>query len=114
PSNFYYVHIASAADQNAHNIFLVKDAPRTNIAKRTTEGVNWGVGIRHRVRIERNCETGKIRIFFDDMSAPIMETTDKNFGMGQIGFGSFDNTNRFYEIRLYAPETEPVGKSFFD
>ena len=67
PSHFYYVHIASKADPNAHNIFLVDGKPRTNIAEKTTEGVKWGVGIRHRVRIERTCEDGKIRIFYDDM-----------------------------------------------
>jgi len=41
-SNFYYVHMASRADPNAHNIFLVNDAPRKNIATNTTEGINWG------------------------------------------------------------------------
>ena len=34
PSNFYYTHIASNADPNAHNIFLVNDVPRTNIASK--------------------------------------------------------------------------------
>ena len=114
PTHFYYVHLASIADPNAHNIFLVNDAPRTNIAERTTKGIEWGIAIRHRVRIERTFEDGKIRVFFDDMSAPVMETTDKHFGMGQVGFGSFDNTNRFYEFRLYAPEVAAVQKKFFE
>ena len=113
PSHFYYVHIASKADPNAHNIFLVNGVPRTNIAEETTEGVKWGIGIRHRVRIERSCEDGKIRVFYDDMSAPIMETTDKHFGLGRIGFGSFDNTNRFYQLHLYAPEAVEVQEDFF-
>lgn len=113
PTHFYYVHIAAVADPNAHNIFLVDGKPRTNIAEATTEGVKWGVGIRHRIRIERTCEDGKIRVYFDDMNTPIMETTDKHFGLGRIGFGSFDNTNRFYEFRLYAPHSEPVQGAFF-
>ena len=42
PSNFYYTHIATKADPHAHNIFLVKDKPRTAIATKTTKGINWG------------------------------------------------------------------------
>jgi hypothetical protein len=44
PTNFYYAHIATAADDHAHNVFIVKRAPRTKIAKQTTKGVNWGLG----------------------------------------------------------------------
>ncbi len=42
PAKFYYAHIATAADDHAHNIFIVKDQPRTKIAKETTKGVDWG------------------------------------------------------------------------
>ena len=114
PSHFYYVHIASAADPNAHNIFLVNGAPRANIAEQTTKGVDWGVAIRHRVRIERTCDNGKIRVFFNDMETPIMEAADTHFGLGRVGFGSFDNICRFYEMRLYAPETVENNEAFFN
>ncbi len=113
PSNFYYAHIATKADPNAHNIFLVNDAPRTNIAEQTTGGVEWGVGIRHRIRIERTIEDGKIRVFFNDMATPIMEATDHHFDFGHVGFGSFDNTCRFYEMRLYASSEAPRQDDFF-
>ncbi len=113
PANFYYVHIASAADPNAHNIFRVQDAPRTNIASFVTDGVDWGVAIRHRVRIERTVADGLIRVFFNDLDAPIMEATDTSFDFGHIGFGSFDDRCRFYALRLYAPETQEATGSFF-
>lgn len=51
PSKFYYTHIATKADPNAHNIFLVKDAPRTNIATKTTKGIDWGQNVWHHVRL---------------------------------------------------------------
>lgn len=111
-TNFYYVHIASVADQNANNIFLVNDAPRTNIATKTTKGTDWGdTNSWHKVRIERNITAGKIRVFFDDMSTPIMEATDTHFDYGRIGFGSFDDTGRFDNIRIWGPEiyTQPEG-----
>jgi hypothetical protein len=39
-TNFYYTHLASAADDHAHNIFIVHGASRTKIAQETTTGVD--------------------------------------------------------------------------
>ena len=36
-----------AADDHAHNVFIVNGAPRTKIAKRTTSGVDWGKVVFH-------------------------------------------------------------------
>ena len=47
PDRYFYVHIAQAADDHAHNIFAVDVAPRVKIASETTGGVqksfapNW-------------------------------------------------------------------------
>jgi hypothetical protein len=103
PSQFYYVHMATKADPNAHNIFLVNDKPRTNIAEKTTTGVNWGLDIWHKVRLERKLSDGSIKVFFDDMITPIMVTHDKTFGEGFIGFGSFDDTGKIDNIRIWGP-----------
>src|SRR5882672_4956475 len=89
PTNFYYAHIATAADDHAHNIFVVNNAPRTKIAKETTKGVNWGLGVWHKVRLERSVAAGTIKVYFDDLEKPIMVAEDKMFGAGCIGFGSF-------------------------
>ena len=56
-SHFYYTHIASIADPNAHNVFIVNDAPRKNFAEKTTKGVDWGSGW-HKVRVERKIADG--------------------------------------------------------
>lgn len=113
-TNFYYVHIASVADNNANNIFLVNDAPRTNIAEKTTTGTDWGeTNSWHKARIERDIEAGTIKVYFDDMTTPIMETTDKHFDIGRIGFGSFDDTGRFDNIRIWAPKTFTPKSGFF-
>lgn len=113
PANFYYVHLATAADPHAHNIFLVNDEPRVAIATKTTTGVRWGQNVWHRVRIERTLSDGVIRVFFDDMSAPIMEAKDQHFDFGRIGFGSFDDTGMVRNIRLWAPGLAPKRKGFF-
>lgn len=114
PTNFYYTHIASVADNNANNIFLVNDEPRTNIANKTTSGTNWGpTNSWHKVRIERNVEEGSIKVYFDDMTKPIMEATDDHFVEGRIGFGSFDDTGQFDNIKIWAPKIIEEKKGFF-
>ena len=114
PSNFYYVHIASKADENANNIFIVNDEPRTSIGTKTTEGTAWGdTKTTHKVRIMRQIESGEIKVYFDDMSKPIMEATDKHFDIGYIGFGSFDDIGIFDNIKVYAPEIYPEKNFLF-
>jgi hypothetical protein len=110
-TNFYYVHIASVADQNANNIFIVNDEPRKNIASKTTDGTNWGeTNSWHKARIERNTVTGSIKVYFDDMTKPIMEANDLHFDIGRIGVGSFDDTGKFDNIKIWAPASYK-GKS---
>ena len=113
PTNFYYVHIATAADPNAHNIFVVTNAPRTNIAKETTKGVNWGLGVWHKVRLERKAKDGTINVYFDDMSKPIMRAEDKTFANGYIGFGSFDDTGMIDNVRIWGPSVEQKTSPVF-
>jgi hypothetical protein len=111
PTHFYYVHLATAADDHAHNIFIVNGAPRTKIARETTKGVNWGLGVWHKVRLERRLADGSIRVYFDDLTHPIMVAEDKTFGSGWIGFGSFDDTGKVDNIRIWSPtspEPRPV------
>ncbi len=106
PKQFYYVHLATAADPNAHNVFIVNQAPRKNFAAKTTPGVNWGLDVWHRVRLERKVKEGTIRVFFDDLETPIMEAKDTTFGAGSIGFGSFDDTGKVKNIRIWTPTGE--------
>jgi hypothetical protein len=113
PTNFYYAHIATAADNHAHNIFIVNGAPRTKIAKETTQGVNWGLGVWHKIRLERRLADGSIKVFFDDLAKPIMVAEDKTFGNGYVGFGSFDDTGLIDNIRLWAPKAETRRAGFF-
>ena len=113
PTNFYYTHIATAADPNAHNVFIVKNAPRKNIAKETTKGANWGLNVWHKVRLERDTKAGAIRVYFDDLSKPIMIAEDKNFMSGYIGFGSFDDTGMIDNIRIWGPAVEEKKTDFY-
>ena len=118
PEKYYYVHIAKAADPNAHNVFIVNDAPRKNIATETTKGIDWKDNTWHKVRLVREAAGGKIEVYFDDLAKPIMRATDKTFAKGYLGFGSFDDTGRARNLTVYAPGAEakrvgfltPLGK----
>lgn len=111
PTQFYYTHIATAADNHAHNCFLVNNAPRVKFAREVTKGADWGLGVWRRVRLERKASDGTVRVFFEDMDKPIMVAEDKTFGPGAIGFGSFDDTGKIGNIRVWAKsvETKPTA-----
>jgi len=113
PTNFYYVHIASAADEHAHNIFIVKNAPRTKIARQTTKGVDWGLDVWHNVRLERKAADGSIKVYFDDMTTPIMVAEDRTFDSGYLGFGSFDDTGMVRNIKVSGRSVEKKKSDFF-
>jgi hypothetical protein len=111
-AKFYYTHIAKAADPNAHNIMIVNDEPRKPIATKTTKGVDWTDGW-HKVRLERKTADGSIKVFFDDMTTPIMEATDKTFGWGWAGFGSFDDSGFIGRVRIWGPEAKEAACGVF-
>lgn len=105
PSHFYYVHMATKADDHANSIFLVNAAPRVSIAKTRTDGTSWNDAW-HTVRVVRKAESGEIAVYFDDMEKPIMTTVDKTFTHGKIGIGSFDDTGNFDDIKLWGKKHE--------
>ena len=113
PSHFYYAHIATESDNHAHNIFKVDGAPRVKISTTTTSGHDWASKQWHQVRIKRNVRNGSIAVFVNDMSNPIMTANDKTFTQGWIGWGSFDDTGRASDIRIWGPDLLPKSVDFF-
>lgn len=100
PAHFYYVHFGLRTDDHANQIFIVNDAPRVKISTKTTDGTKW-TDQWHHVKIERNVETGDIKIYFDDMQEPTMTAVDKTFTWGQIGIGSFDDVGNYDDVKLW-------------
>lgn len=106
PDRYYYTHIATKGDDHANNIFIVDKAPRLKISTKTNTGNNWGLNVWHKVRIDRRVSDGSVKVYFDDLTTPIMEANDKTFGKGWVGFGSFDDTGKVSRIRIWSPEAE--------
>lgn len=106
---FYYVHLASAPDPNAHNVFVVDRAPRTNLAPVPEHGVDWGDGVWHHVRLQRRVATGEIAVYWDRGATPILVAHDARIDWGHVGFGSFDDSGRIAALRIWAPTARPRG-----
>lgn len=100
PARFYYAHLGEKTDDRANQIFIVNNAPRIKISTKTTAGTKWQDNHWHKARIVRDAEAGTIKVFFDDMSSPAMEASDKTFATGQIGLGSFDDVGRFDNVLI--------------
>ncbi|MCA9147710.1 MAG: hypothetical protein KDA92_00355 [Planctomycetales bacterium] len=114
PAHYYYTHIATKSDPHAHQIFIVNDAPRTKITGMGTDGFDWqSVDDWHKIRVVRDLESGEIEIYVDQMERPIMTATDKTHAWGYLGVGSFDDTGRVTNIRVYADVKRDSPTPFF-
>jgi len=102
-AHLYYVHFGKRTDDHANQIFIVNNEARKKISTKTTPGTPWDDNW-HRARIVRNAETGEITVYFDDLKTPVMTATDKTFGEGRVGFGSFDDIGNFDDVKIYVPK----------
>ena len=98
PQNFYYIHCGASPDPRSGQVMIVKNAPRAPLTKNTNK-TPWKNGTWHQVKVVRDTKSGKIEIFFDDMTKPHMSVVDKTFGKGRIGIGSFDDMNDLMTLR---------------
>jgi hypothetical protein len=100
---FYYTHLATKPDPNAHNVFVVDDAPRKNLIEPPAAGIDWGRDVWHHVRVERRIADGTIKVYWDRQREPVLVATDTTFDWGRVGFGSFDDSGLVRNIVLRAP-----------
>lgn len=103
PKRFYYVHLAGITDAVHNGIFLVDEKDRRRIddgkaAPQLTDR-EW-----HRVRLERDGESGRIDVFVDGADQPALKATDTSIRAGRVGLGSFDDTGEFrrFSVAGYA------------
>jgi hypothetical protein len=101
PTHFYYVHLGAKPDPASGQIMIVNDKPRSPLTK-NEKLVPW-TDDWHQVKLVRQIASGKIAVYFDDFTQPLMEVEDRTFGEGRIGLGSFDDMNAFDDIRISVP-----------
>lgn len=103
PTHFYYVHFSASSDENHNIIGLVNGKDRVKINHEPPGGSDarlTDMGF-HDFKVSYHAETGEIKAYLDDMTTPIMTATDRTFGHGLVGVGSFDDTGSFDDIELW-------------
>jgi len=100
PEHFYYAHLGAKPDPASGQIMIVNGEPRRPLTENKKE-VPWDDQW-HTVRVVRDVESGKVDVYFDDLTKPHMSVADKTFGEGRIGIGSFDDMNEFDDVDLVA------------
>jgi hypothetical protein len=109
PEHFYYVHLGAKPDPASGQIMIVNGEPRRALTENKNQ-VPWDDRW-HTVKLERRMEAGLIQVYFDDMERPLMQATDKTFGVGRIGIGSFDDQNEFDDLRVALIDESPKAKA---
>jgi len=105
PEHFYYVHLGAKPDPASGQIMIVNGQPRRPLTENKSP-VPWDDRW-HRVKLVRSLESGLIQVYFDDMERPLMQATDKTFGVGRLGIGSFDDQNEFDDLQVTSIDPMP-------
>jgi hypothetical protein len=99
PTRHYYVHLSGVRDDVHNGIFIVHDADRRRIDDRSDRPAltdrTW-----HTARLVRTASTGRLEVFVDGETAPIMTATDRTISSGRLGVGSFDDAGAFRGIHV--------------
>lgn len=106
PTRFYYVHLSAVRDGVHNGIFVVHDADRRRIddtsARPPLKDRAW-----HTARLVHTASTGRLEVFVDGETTPIMTATDRSIPSGRLGVGSFDDTGAFRGIRVQGVPAAP-------
>jgi hypothetical protein len=106
PTRHYYVHLSGVRDGVHNGIFIVDDADRRRIDDKSDRPAltdrAW-----HTARLVRTASTGRIEVFVDGETAPIMTATDRTIPSGRLGVGSFDDAGAFRGIHVQGVPAAP-------
>jgi len=106
PTRLYYVHLSAVRDAVHNGIFIVDGADRKRIDDKSDRPAlkdrAW-----HRARLVRTASTGRIEVFVDGESEPIMTATDRTIPGGRLGVGSFDDAGAFRSIQVQGTPAVP-------
>ncbi len=101
-TKFYYAHLGEKADAVHLQLHLVNDADRKAITGKGAETLPWMPETWHKVKVNRDLESGKIIVWFD--GEQVLEAVDKTLARGMIGLGSFDDLGSFRNVTVTEKE----------
>jgi len=103
PEHFYYAHFSAISDALHNAIMKVDGKDREPITIESEGPARLDDLEYHLLKVERNATTGDVRIYIDDMDAPILTARDTTFRRGLVGVGTFDDTGYFDDVMLFEP-----------
>jgi hypothetical protein len=112
PSEFYYAHISEQHDDVAHHIHIVNFADRTAITQAFTPGFDWGTDAWRTLRVVRDAESGLMEVHDVDEGVLVLSASDTTFTTGFFGVGSFDNTGRVRNLKIWSPDATQTDIPF--
>jgi len=109
---YYCIHFASGNGEQNNGIFVVENASPLKIPFTQNKNITWNPGKWHKIRVERNIVDTSIKVYFDDMNEPYLETKDRSFIMGYIGFGSSTGSIKIDNFRIWSQTSIPEPAKF--
>lgn len=108
PTHFTYVHFSASSDDKHNIIGLVDGKDRIKINREPAGKTVPRLldGEYHDFRVSYDAKSGKILVFMDDMTSPLMTAEDKTFTHGLVGIGSFDDTGCFDNIKIWGKKIQ--------
>ena len=102
-AHFDYAHLSTdrAAEQPVHNgIFHVYGGERVRISAEGGAASFAAKGRWFHVKLTHEASTGAVAVTVDGHAVPALEAIDRSLGAGKVGFGSFDETGVFRDIKI--------------
>ena len=102
-AHFDYAHLSTdqASAQPVHNgIFHVYGGERVRISAERGPASFAARARWYHVQLTHDASTGAVAVTVDGQAVPALEATDRSLGSGKVGFGSFDETGAFRNIKI--------------
>ena len=102
-AHFDYAHLSvdPGSKQPVHNgIFHVYGGERVRISSEQGPAAFSSSGRWYHVQLTHNAATGTVGVMVDGQAIPALDAVDRSLGPGKAGFGSFDETGEFKNVKI--------------
>jgi hypothetical protein len=103
PAHFNYAHLSTdtGAQQPVHNgIFHVYGGERVRISSERGPAAFAATGRWYHVVLNHDAGTGAVGVTVDGEPVPALKAVDLSLAGGKVGFGSFDETAEFKNVKI--------------
>jgi hypothetical protein len=102
-AHFNYAHLSvdPGSKQPVHNgIFHVYGGERVRISSERGPAAFSSSGRWYHVKLVHDVATGTVGVTVDGQTVPALEAVDRSLDAGKCGFGSFDETGEFKNVKI--------------